>query len=160
MFAKVGLICHYSWFLFSALLGLHCSTRALPHGVEHGLLCGVQGLSSCRARASLVVAHTLILPRGFWDPSSLTRDQTQVTCIGRQIPNHHTTREALYRQLLFLFFKFLFIYGWARSLLLHRFSLVVASNGYPLVVVHELLIPVASLEEFEGARASIVATWS
>ena len=28
-----------------------------------------------------------------WDLSSLTRDQTHVPCIGRQILNHWTTRE-------------------------------------------------------------------
>ena len=89
------MICRYSWVLFSALLGLHCSTRALPCGVEHGLVCGAHGLSSCRARASLVVAHTLILPHGMWDLSSLTRDQTWVTCIGRQIPNHQTVKNEM-----------------------------------------------------------------
>ena len=33
------------------------------------------------------------LPHGMWDVSFLTRDQTHVPCIGRQILNHWTTRE-------------------------------------------------------------------
>ena len=28
-----------------------------------------------------------------WDPSSLTRDQTHIPCIGRRILNHWTARE-------------------------------------------------------------------
>ena len=32
---------------------------------------------------------------GLWDVSSLTRDQTLVPCIGRQILAHWTTREVL-----------------------------------------------------------------
>lgn len=112
VFPKVGLICRHSWFLFSALLGLHCSTRALPCGVEHGLVCGAHGLSSCRARTSLVVAHTLILPHGTWDLSFLTRDQTWVTCIGRQILNHQTTRKPYIGSYSFYFFNFyLFMAG-------------------------------------------------
>ena len=31
------------------------------------------------------------LPHGMWDLSSLTRDQTCIPCIGRQIPHHWTT---------------------------------------------------------------------
>ena len=46
---------------------------------------GAHGLSSCGTQA--------LLPRGTWDPSSLTRDRTCVPCIGRQILNHWTTRE-------------------------------------------------------------------
>ena len=34
-------------------------------------------------------------PRGMWDPSSLTRDQTCTPCPGRRIPNHWTAREIL-----------------------------------------------------------------
>ena len=33
------------------------------------------------------------LPHGMWDLSSLTRDQTCIPCIGRQIPHHWTTRK-------------------------------------------------------------------
>ena len=33
------------------------------------------------------------LPHGMWDVSFLTRDQTHVPCIGRQILNHWSTRE-------------------------------------------------------------------
>ena len=42
------------------------------------------GFSSCSMWAQLL---------GMWNLTSLTRDQTQVTCIGRQILNHWTTRE-------------------------------------------------------------------
>ena len=31
--------------------------------------------------------------RGIWDLSSTTRDQTPTPCIGRQNPNHWTTKE-------------------------------------------------------------------
>ena len=43
------------------------------------------GLSSCGTWAWL--------PRGMWDLSSPTRDQTGVPCIARQVLNHWTTRE-------------------------------------------------------------------
>lgn len=56
------------------LYGRHIDSRAL-------------GLSSCRAWAQL--------PRGKWDPSSPTRDQTHVPCIGSWVLNHWTTREIL-----------------------------------------------------------------
>ena len=32
-------------------------------------------------------------PQGMWDVSSLTRDRTRTTCLGRQSPNHWTARE-------------------------------------------------------------------
>ena len=54
----------------------------------------VPGLSSCGAQASL--------PCGTWNLSSLTRDQTYVPWIGRQTPNHWTTREVLWF-LLYIF---------------------------------------------------------
>ena len=34
-------------------------------------------------------------PRGMWDLSSLTRDQTRTPCVGRQSLNHWTVREVL-----------------------------------------------------------------
>ena len=63
------------------------------------------GFSRCRVRAperavSVAASHRLsscsaqvYMFHGVWDPSSLTRDQTCVPCIGRQILNHCTTRE-------------------------------------------------------------------
>ena len=48
-----------------------------------------QNFSNCGTRASL--------PQGVWDFNSLTRDQTHITCIGKQILNHWTTREVLWR---------------------------------------------------------------
>ena len=48
-------------------------------------LFAVQGLSSCSTQAELLC--------GMWDLSSLTRDQTPVLCIARQILNHWTDRE-------------------------------------------------------------------
>ena len=41
-------------------------------------------------------------------------------------------------------YLFIFIFGYAESLLLHGLSLIAARGGYP-VVVHRLLIVVASL---------------
>ena len=50
-----------------------------------------------RHRDSLVVARVQ-LPRSTWDPSSPTRDQTSVLCIGRRscILNHQTSRKSLH----------------------------------------------------------------
>ena len=42
-------------------------------------------LSSCGTWAQL--------PRGMWDLSSLTRDRTHISCPGRWMFNHWTTRE-------------------------------------------------------------------
>ena len=42
---------------------------------------------------SLVEVCGLSLSHGLWDLSSLTRDQTCVPCIGRQILNHWTSRD-------------------------------------------------------------------
>ena len=65
-----------------AALGLH-GACGLSLAVE---MCSrAHGLSSCGARA--------LLPLSMWNPSSLTRDQTWVSCIGRQILNHWTTKE-------------------------------------------------------------------
>ena len=50
----------------------------------------------------------------------------------------------------FLKYFHFFIFGCAGSLLLSRFSLVVASRGYSLVVEHRLLIVVASLVSEHG----------
>ena len=53
------------------------------------------------------------------------------------------------RQLYCLFFLklfiFIFTFGYAESLLLHRLPLIVARGGFYPVVVHRLLIVVASL---------------
>ena len=69
------------------------------HLVVSGLRCIMQDLPSQHAD-SPVVAHGLSrcdswsqLPHSMWDLSSLTRDQTHVPCIARQIPNHWTPRE-------------------------------------------------------------------
>ena len=39
------------------------------------------------------VIFVLFGPRGMWDLSSLTRDQTCTPCIGRRSLNHWTARE-------------------------------------------------------------------
>ena len=67
-----------------------CSRQALCGCVWASLqlwLAGsrARGLSSCGARAKL--------PRGMWDLSFPTRDQTGIPCIARPILNHWTTRE-------------------------------------------------------------------
>ena len=64
-------------------LGLSsCGTWAPEHV---GSLLVARRLSSCIVRAQL--------PRGVWDLSTPTRDQTHIPCIGRWILNHWTTRE-------------------------------------------------------------------
>ena len=77
-------------FLVLAVLGLHCCTRAFSSCHEWGLLssCSVQ---ASRAWASVVAVCGLSCSVACG--SSLTRDQTCVLCIGRQILNHWTTRE-------------------------------------------------------------------
>ena len=42
---------------------------------------------------SVVAALKFSCPRSLWELSSPTRDQTCIPCVGRQIPNHWTTRE-------------------------------------------------------------------
>ena len=49
--------------------------------------------------------------------------------------------------------KYIFIYGHARSLLLHVLSLVVASGGYSVISVCGLLIAVASLVAEHGLQS-------
>ena len=44
-----------------------------------------------------------------WDLSPLTRDQTYIPCIGRQILKHWTTREVLCF-LIFFFFNLMLVY--------------------------------------------------
>ena len=46
----------------------------------------------CNKVAS-VLCFWVFWPPGMWDPSSLTRDCTLTACIGRQNPNHWTTRQ-------------------------------------------------------------------
>ena len=90
----------------------HCSSRASCFYAWTFSSCGEWGLlSSCGARAShcsgfscggvQALGHVGFsdcgiraqLPQGMWDLSSWTRDRTCVPCIGRQTPNHWTTRE-------------------------------------------------------------------
>ena len=42
---------------------------------------------------SLLLYVLVFWPRGTWDPSSPTRDQTCTPHAGRRSPNHWTTRE-------------------------------------------------------------------
>ena len=96
-------------FLYLAVSGLSCGMQDLCCSVRDLLLrhvgsfvaaCRLQstralqlwymgsrarGLSSCSMRAQLT--------RGMWDLSSPTRDRTRISCIGRRILNHWTTRE-------------------------------------------------------------------
>ena len=77
--------------LFIAAHGLlsSCGAQAPGHmgsSLRHvGSLVEAHGLSSCGARAKL--------PCSMWDLSSLTRDQTRISCIGRWILYHWTTKE-------------------------------------------------------------------
>ena len=58
-----------------------------------GLSCGMQDLSLWNVGFSLVEACGLICPVVCGNPSFLTRDQTCIPYIGRQILNHWTIRE-------------------------------------------------------------------
>ena len=88
-----------------AASGPRCSTQGFPRGSQTLCLwlwraCAVVvalRLSSCgtwapERRLSGCSAWAL-LPCGKWDLNSPARNQTCVSCIGRQILNHWTTRE-------------------------------------------------------------------
>ena len=51
---------------------------------------------------------------------------------------------------VFFFNSFIYLFGWAGSLLLRGLFFVVASGDYSLAVVHGLLIAVASLAAENG----------
>ena len=80
-------------YVFLAALRLHCCVWAFPvvahrllivvasPAVEHGL--AFAGFSSCSTWASL--------PRGMWNLPA--QGSNPCPCIGRQIPNHWTTRK-------------------------------------------------------------------
>ena len=77
--------------LSSSTWDLHCSMRNLS--LWHtGFSVQFWPLDSWVCR-SVVCSTWAQLPRGTWDLSSLSRDQTRVSCIGRWILNHQTTRE-------------------------------------------------------------------
>ena len=98
----------------SSALGLHCCTAGF-------LYCGEQGLLSSgsawflTAVASLVAEHrSRAQAQQLWHTglaapwcvgSSWTRDRTCVSCIGRWILNHWTTRAASKQVTFFFFFK-------------------------------------------------------
>ena len=44
--------------------------------------------------------HSLAMPHGMWDLSSLTRDQMHTLCTGGMSSNHWTTSEVPVRELL------------------------------------------------------------
>ena len=75
--------------LFLAVLGLCCCVQAFSSCSEEATIC-------CRARAlntwvSVWLIGSVVAWRhvgSFW-----IRDQTHVLCIGKQFPNHWTTRE-------------------------------------------------------------------
>ena len=67
-------------FIFLAVPGLSCSMQFF---FFH--LCRILAVARCSSQASLLFS--------MWDLSSLTKDRTQVPCVGRQILNHCTTRE-------------------------------------------------------------------
>ena len=68
---KTFILFIYFWLPWA--LGFSCSTQ------------GPRCLSSCSAQALLLC--------NMWNLPSLTKDQTLVPCIGRQVCNHWTTRE-------------------------------------------------------------------
>ena len=80
----------YSEFiLFLATLGLRASSGLSLVAVSGATL--LSQLESPRVQAWQLWDMGLVAPQHV--ESSQTRDQTSVTCIGRQIPNHWTTRE-------------------------------------------------------------------
>ena len=90
-------------FMYLAVSGLGCGTPDL-----HCVLCDL----SFRHTDSLLVVCRLCscgmwsyLLHSMWDLNSLTRNQTHVPCIARQILNNRTTREIPHH--LFFFFKFM-----------------------------------------------------
>ena len=111
-------------YLFLAVLGLRFCARAFSScGEQAPLFIAVRGpltiaASRCGAQAPDAQAQYLWLT-GLVAPrhvgSSQSRARTHVSCIGRQILNHCTTREALFCHILtnYLFFVFvllLFVY--------------------------------------------------
>ena len=108
----ISLFIYLFTYLFMAVLGLHFCARAFSSCGKWGpLFIAVRG--PLTIVASLVAEHQLqtaqaqqlwltglVAPRRVG--SSQTRARTRVPCIGRQTPNHCTTREAL---------KFLFYIG-------------------------------------------------
>ena len=120
-YGSFHLICHTSFYLLLAALGLCCCTWALYSCSGPGLLssCGVWAshrsvFSCCRALAlgrsgfsSYCTWAQLFSCTGLivlWNVgSSWTRDQTWVPCTGRWILNHWTTREVPNVYLLYHF---------------------------------------------------------
>ena len=74
-----------SFFICLAVSGVSCGMRTPLLPCTGFSLAEACGLGSCGVQAWL--------PQGMWDLSSLTRDQTHVPCIERQVLNHWTTRE-------------------------------------------------------------------
>ena len=105
------------FFVVVVVLGLHCCMPGFSS-------CGEAGqLSSCSAWAfalwwllffwstsstdnGLQYSWFMGLVAPWHVESSQTRDQTHVSCIGKQIPNHWTTRKILF----LYFFKYLLIW--------------------------------------------------
>ena len=89
----------YFWlcwvFVAARGLSLVSESRGYSLAVVCGLLTAVSSLVAGQASG---VCNSAVVAKGLADPrfvrSSQTRDQTGVPCIGRQIPNYWTTREA------------------------------------------------------------------
>ena len=102
------------------MLGLHCCIQAFPSCREQGHLLfqsmgsryvGFSSWGSWALQCGLSRHMGLVAP---WRVgSSQTRDRTHVPCIGRQILNHGTTREApsaydfIYINLIMVYFPLL-----------------------------------------------------
>ena len=68
------------------------ATREAPFSIMQGLFLAILGLH-CSERAFSSFGPLTYLPRGMWDLSSSTREWTHVSCLGRWILHHRTTRE-------------------------------------------------------------------
>ena len=90
--------------LFLAALGLGCCAKAFSLVAVHELLIAMASLVA-EYRFQQLWCTGLVAPRHL--ESFQTRDQTCVSWIGRQIPNHLTTREVL-NSIFNLFYSFIF----------------------------------------------------
>ena len=93
------LICIYLWLCWVFITACRFSLVAVSEGCPPGSGCGLLVVAASLVveyglegtRASVVVAYELSCSRHV--ESSLTRYRTHISCIGRQILNHWTTRE-------------------------------------------------------------------
>ena len=88
---KMGMFIYDILVLFLASSGLSCCTRELCWGTQAQWLRHTESrVVACRLSGC---GHVGFVDPHMWRLSSLTRDRTLISCIGRGILNHWTTRE-------------------------------------------------------------------